>query len=585
MVSEELDALLIRLHRTHLFIPARSGDEQLGLLYVATAAARKGWRIEVFEEANVSSAVLIKYIRRRSVGVVGFYVDHENVFPVMSFMSLLKAELPHVALVAGGPQCREWDRRILDESPCDIVVRGEGELAFSEILEVLLHGRGELDDVEGITWRAASLLRRNADAKPIDLDLFPIPERSVNPARSIGNGTETIVTARGCPFRCTFCYEGRPEALYRARSIDNVLREFEHLILERHARYVIVLDDVFTLNPKRVIEVARGLEEIRSRSALDFVWFCEARADIICKRPDMLRACVDAGLARIQIGVETGSQSVLDAYNKRLKLEETLQAVELCNEMGVLSIIGNFIIGGAHETEATVSESIAFGERLLDAAPGRMENNSTIFTPYPGTPMYTHPESFGLKLIDVDCVAGPGDNYPFATTASLSKWEILDARTRFSKTLDEKMRAMVRSLPAPLVRRHFDAFVHYQMRTRWFDTFCQYLTDYNYFGLTVSNPDFRVLEELPTDDRLAWKPLRTTIIGTSRDERLIVNAGPKRVQLSERATAVYELCGGKVPLCEFPARLANAKVCMNDDEIWELMEQLDRDRLVVFARM
>jgi anaerobic magnesium-protoporphyrin IX monomethyl ester cyclase len=213
--------------------------------------------------------------------------------------------LPYVKLIAGGPQAREWDRRIVD-SGFDAAVRCEGEQVIADLVEWAKEGCS-LAAVKGVTWRNELGPVPNPDALPIDLDLLPIPDRLLNPDRLNPDGAASIITGRGCPFRCTFCYEGRPEAKYRPRPLSNVLEEPEWLVTARGARYVSILDDVFTLSAKRVLEFTDRVKDIKRSTGADFIWFCEARADIIVKRPDMVYACVESGLTRMQVGMETGS--------------------------------------------------------------------------------------------------------------------------------------------------------------------------------------------------------------------------------------------------------------------------------------
>lgn len=583
--APEFDTALVRLVRNTIYSPSPYSDEQLGLVYVATAARKKGFTVTILDDAIVTHARIRELVERNGVRVVGFYVDHENIFAAFSAMRRLREDCPHVALVTGGPQSKEWHRRILAETPCDVAVRGEGEVPFPAILAYFIRGEGDLAEIAGITWRRNDVIVVNPDAQPINLDETPVPDRTLNPLRVHPRGAETIVTGRGCPFRCSFCYEGRPEAKYRPRSMDNVMAEVEHLIVDRRVRYLVVLDDVFLLNPKRAIEFAKRLTALRKKHKWDMVWFCEARADIIAKRPDMMEPCVESGLIRVQVGVETGNQRVLDLYNKSLSVDETLRGVEICAKYDVLSIIGNFIVGGADETWETVEDSINFAKQLLDVAPGRIDVNSTLFTPYPGTPMYQRPELYGMKVLDQDCVTGPGDNYPFHETSGLSKWQLVEARQRFTHAVDEKMTQILGSIPVSLGRRHFEAYSRYYLRTRWFDFFCRHFAWYNYLGLPVSNEDIRCLDQMVDAQIWDWKPLRTVYLGTTLDGKFIVNPGHRKVELSEDASAFYELCAGKISLREISQRLQGKGYSLNDDHLLGLVQSFDQDRLLVFSAM
>ncbi|WFU76644.1 radical SAM protein [Bradyrhizobium sp. CB2312] len=583
MSGPALDAIFIRLDRRSVYIPRPPPSEQLGLLYVATAAATAGFNVEVFDSPALTLDGLIEQIGIARPNLVGFYVDHENVHATISLGQRIKEHCSTTKLVAGGPQAREWDERIVDAG-FDVAVRCEGEQVIESLIRWSRGDREDLSDMRGVTWASNGRTLRNLDAPAIDLDQLPIPDRLLNLEHKTPSGTESIITGRGCPFRCTFCYEGRPEAKYRARSLDNVLAELEFLVTKRAARYISVLDDVFTLNAKRVIAFAEGVKDIKRRTGADFVWFCEARADIIVKRPDMVHACVDAGLVRMQIGMETGSQVVLDAYNKQLQVEDTARAVEICRDADVLSMIGNFIVGGAWETHETAEITRDFAANLIELAPGRVDITSTLFTPYPGTPMHDHPDRFGLEVLDPDCVTGPGDNYPFARTEALSQWDIVELRQKLIHRVDESMKKHGRSVPTELGDRHFRAYHYYGLRTNWFDHFCQNFASYNYFGMPAASVDILRMHDVTSDKLLDLKPIRTVVLGTTIDGSFIVDTGYERLQLGRVSGALYELCAGKLRLREIVRTLKKRSLLETASEAVDLLATFDANRLVVFSK-
>jgi anaerobic magnesium-protoporphyrin IX monomethyl ester cyclase len=579
-----LDALFVRVNRRPIYIPRPAPSEQLGLLYVATAAEKAGFRVQVLDAPTTSVRSILDRLRVSGSRLVGFYVDHENVHATLSVGEMIKREYPETKLVAGGPQAREWDARIV-QGGFDAAVRCEGEQVIADLVNWSQGARHSLFGVSGVTWAKDGKVVRNADAPPIDLDAIPQPNRLLNPDRRYPDGAESIVTGRGCPFRCAFCYEGRAEAKYRARALPNVLEELEYLVTERAARYVSILDDVFTLSAKRVTAFADGVNEIRRRTGADFVWFCEARADVIAKRPDMVHACVEAGLVRMQIGMETGSQSVLDAYNKALEVDETVRAIEICRDADVLSIIGNFIVGGAHETAETAEQTRRFAESLIDLAPGRVDVTTTLFTPYPGTPMYEHPERFGLQILDKDCVTGPGDNYPFVRTEALSRWDIVEHRQRLIQTVEQAMLRNAVNIPAALADRHFRAYTYYGLRTSWFDHFCRNFSSYNYYGMPASDVDVIRMRDVEERDLLEFKPLRTVMLGSTLDQKFVVDTGYERIQLGPVPGALYELCAGKLKLREIVGILHDRGILEAPEQALGLLRTLDEKRLLVFTRI
>jgi radical SAM superfamily enzyme YgiQ (UPF0313 family) len=584
---EQRDALLVRLSKFRLF----SGHlmDQMGLLYVATYATTQGFSTGVIDHTPITLATIADTIRESGARVVGFYVDHENVFPTMSAIGELKAMGLAQLAVVGGPQASvsPWDERILRESRCDIAVRGEGEEAFTEILRWFLKGQGSAGEILGVTYRDNGEIRRTPP-RPLrqDLDCLPPPDRNLKQIGPTHTGVDYLVTSRGCPYGCAFCYEGRPEATYRVRSIANVLAEVDQLLQHRKPSYINILDDTFMVKPSRVMEFCYGLTKLQAKH-YKVHWFCEGRANVIAKHPEMIQAAVEAGLSRVQLGVETGTQAVLDAYRKDLTLDQIRSAVKVCGEAGVLSIFGNFIVGGAFETWNTIQATIAFMQELHDLAPGRFETSSTIYTPYPGTAMYDHPELFGLATLDQDCVTGPGDNYPFTRTAALSKWEILHARQLFLEAVSKKMMDLLPKLPYEVLQEHVSANYRIRLRTAWFSMIEQIFHYQKYFNMPYQE-EYLHFRELPADRFESFKPVRTVMIGASQDGELIVNLGYKKLQLNEVGTFILEHSYGKLTNAAIIDRVWRRYFSQADREVVreivrEFFSMLDSERVVVFT--
>lgn len=121
-------------------------------------------------------------------------------------------------------------------------------------------------------------------------------------------------------------------------------------------------------------------------------------------------------MARIQIGIESGSQAVLDSYRKGTTVEQIENAVKILAEAGIPSIYGNFIIGGAFETQETIKSSIDLAKRLIQIAPGRLEIAASILGLYPGTAIARNPQQFGLQIVDPDMLSCISLQHPVAVT-------------------------------------------------------------------------------------------------------------------------------------------------------------------------
>jgi anaerobic magnesium-protoporphyrin IX monomethyl ester cyclase len=458
----KLDGLLVRLSQ-------QQGEphvmEQLGLLYVGTYASRQGYRVRVLDRGYLTLPELLETAAHRA-RVVGFYVDAKNVTATMKAIQALKAEEESLLLVAGGPQASvpTWDERLILEAGCDIAVRGEGEFAFSDILDWYLRQDGLLQQIEGISFVEGGKVRRTVERQLCQTpDLFPVPDRTLNHDRRKPGGTDCLITSRGCPNGChdgcAFCHQGKPETGYRPRKIPEVLAEVEMLLASRRPACINIFDDTFTVDPGRVQQFCEGMRRLHSKY-YPVRWLCEGRAQVIVQHPELMRDMVAAGLDRIRLGVETGNQHPQDGYRKRGPLDEIREAVRICCEADVLSIFGNFVIGGAFESWESIERSIEFAKELLELGLGRLEVNSTVYTPNPGAAIYNAPGDFGLEL---------ADNYAFVRTRELSSREILQARQRFLDAVSSKMNELYRQVPDQLLQRHCQAYYLNGLKTNWYD--------------------------------------------------------------------------------------------------------------------
>lgn len=184
-----------------------------------------------------------------------------------------------------------------------------------------------------------------------------------------------------------------PSKTVRLRSIKNVIAEIESVKAENHSlKYVNIYDDTFTLSMERVRDFCAYMKE----SGLS--WTCEAHVLMLWRDPEMIHLMEDSGLVAVQLGIESGSQRVLNAYNKHITPEMIIDVVRECKAAGLHRVEGNYIIGGAFESEETLAESIAHAKKLITAGRGIAELNTVYFAPYHGTPITQAPELYGMCI-------------------------------------------------------------------------------------------------------------------------------------------------------------------------------------------
>jgi len=189
-----------------------------------------------------------------------------------------------------------------------------------------------------------------------------------------GKKFATIITSRGCPFSCIFCSSSQLFGkIWRARSPENVIKEIKLLKNKYGVREIEFLDDTFTLNKKR----AERICELLIQQNISISWSCSSRVDTI--NQSLIEKLKKAGCHTIYVGVESGSQEILNIIGKGVTLTQIEKAVNLIKKVN-LNSFGSFILGIPGETVKTIKKTINFAKRL---SPSFVQ--FSICTPYPGT--------------------------------------------------------------------------------------------------------------------------------------------------------------------------------------------------------
>jgi anaerobic magnesium-protoporphyrin IX monomethyl ester cyclase len=211
------------------------------------------------------------------------------------------------------------------------------------------------------------------------------------PTKSLGMGkVVTMLTSRGCPYRCNYCISsvmwGKGSVRYR--SAGSVLKEMAECMERYDAREFNFHDDLFVNRKQRLIDICRGMMELESPVG----WICMARADAIDE--ETIRWMKRAGCQKIAFGIESGSQTILKSMNKKLDISKARGAFELCRKYDIKTG-ASFMIGYLNETEGTIRETIEFMKEL-DA------DTVSVFqaSPYPGTGFYQEAAARGFIRTD-----------------------------------------------------------------------------------------------------------------------------------------------------------------------------------------
>lgn len=353
----------------------------LGLLYVAAFAEKEGHEVEVVDLALRKKGEKIDFKRYEIVGISTDTTRHRQALQLAK-----RAKREGCTVIMGGPHPTYVDKEILSTGIVDFIVRGEGEVTFSELISTLHRGNGKLDSVQGISFLSKGEILRTPTRPFIEnLDELPFPARHLVPMEryrrtKMGEREVTpILTSRGCPFQCTFCASSHFFGTkVRLRSPASVLKEIEELYHRYSFQALAFVDDTFTLFPNRVIEICKGI----LGKGMDLWWWCLSRADLLIRNEEMIQWMVRSGAKSVFIGVESANPKTLETLKKGIDRNTTIRAVEMLKRYG-LEIHASYILGGLDETARAIHETIRFAKQL-DTNVAQF----SILTPYPGTLLY-----------------------------------------------------------------------------------------------------------------------------------------------------------------------------------------------------
>ncbi|MCD6326842.1 B12-binding domain-containing radical SAM protein [bacterium] len=330
----------------------------LGLLYLAAVLKQRGLaEVEVYD-ANVErddDDTFKSRLSQSGANILGFTSSTFEWLTTVGAVKLAREVLPESLIVVGGPAVGAYPEECLSFDEIDIGVIGEGEVTFAEIV-------ARFNDGERLQGIAGTVYRDNgevllASPRPFvsDLDSIPFParelvDRDAYSAIFIRKPFATLITSRGCPFKCTFCSRFYFGTRVRSRSALNVVQEFEECAERFGVKEFMVYDDTFGVNKRIALDLCNLMIERKHK----FRWSIRTRVD--CIDAPFLEKLRRAGCFKLHMGVESGSQEILDRMRKGITVEQTISAFELANKMG-METVGYFMFGYPGDTLETMAKT------------------------------------------------------------------------------------------------------------------------------------------------------------------------------------------------------------------------------------
>lgn len=390
----------MRIVLIHPPIPSmadRRVSPPLGILYIASYLRERfsNITIDVIDQ-NLNDDISVKesvnQVLNRPADIYGLSFGTTQYKYVVAISRALKERYPDSMVVCGGAHASAEPGETLEDTRCDLIVESEGEETMMELVKNRIQRKNSPHEVKGLYYLSEDkeVIYTGARQFITDLNVLPIPARDLinldKYTRTInGEKATTIITSRGCPARCIFCSQHSWRYKLRMRSVENIIAEIDEIQEKFGINNFLFLDDTLTAEKGRIFKLC---DELKKRNIM---WRGWTRANAISN--DLADKMAASNCKVLCIGVESGSQKILDNLKKGTQVEQNREAIKIIKKVG-MSCRVSLMVGAPGETWETVNKTVDF---VLETQPD--DWLLSIFVPVPGSEAFRYPEKFKLKIL------------------------------------------------------------------------------------------------------------------------------------------------------------------------------------------
>ena len=336
---------------------------------------------------------------------------------------------------------------------------------------------------------------------------------------------------------------------------------------------------------KKLCEGIQNLRQIK-----EFRWFCEAHVHMLYTHPEMIDYMARAGVHRLQVGIEAGTQEVLDAYRKGSTLSEISKVVEMCRDAGIPQVYSNIILGGALYNKEVFRKNVEFAKQMISLGKGCLEIGVVSYWPLPETSVTQHPDQYGIRITDYDFYTSLGD-FPQTETEDIDRWELLQMMKDMEKEIQSHMMGMLlrREVSQERILGWFPETDELKSVGKWWECLARCPQLLNYHQMVLLGEAYSEKEiEGYAGDRLTLRPMRTVpIYRYSRiqtDGKLSIFT----CNLEGIEREILTFCTGKLNLNEIIEQMGRKFPNMSTEYLQEIVinsvEKFRRHFLVVYIK-
>ena len=397
--------------------------EPIGLEYLASSLLDRH-EVEIFDglPTGIDPENIINTIEKFKPDVVGISVSFSMCIKTAKDMTdFIKNSFPDLPIVFGGNAATFTAEELIKHPSVDIIVMGEGEITFRELIDALEQKNYNWENIAGLCYKDKTgeirINKRRTLVK--DLDSIPFPAHSI--LKNKPEYKRTIITGRGCPHGCIYCSTSAFFGNYRKRSISNIMGEIELLFtsgFDYANNNIMFIDDNFTVDENRVKEFCKEISLLREKLGQKIFWTCNARIEDITE--NLLITMRDAGCETLLFGVESGSEDTLKFLKRNYTPDDVIRVTRMCKNLGIHTISA-FIVGLPYETKEDLEKTYDLIRKIPDIS------GVCILTAFPGTPIYNDPDKYNLTIHPHLPEQDNLNQCAWVSTKYLTKEEVMEA--------------------------------------------------------------------------------------------------------------------------------------------------------------